>query len=358
MGKSTEFHRAYANVFTCSKEEKKAFKKQYHMPRFAFMGKVFELFEEPVAEANSRSPYQKDIKVIKDIVYKTVDGEDLYMDLYFPFVEPKNGKYPVVMDIPGGGWVIHNRYRRDGYARGYATIGAVVAVIDHRLGPKVFFPENLKDCIDAYNYLVDNAEKYNLDVNNMTVTGDSSGGHLTACLGCASSSIDYVKKLNLPELKSKPVNCIMVSGAFSMEVMHRIPLTHTFMIRYATGTLTRSAFKKWEFYKEIDPYNYLNPDFPESYNNGGNIDVMCFGEAKRMSEKMTNAGIKNEYLVGKGFHCYVLNFPQKVSRQDIYQLYSWYVKKNAERGIDLSEGWAKMDYYLKNYEKALQEAGI
>lgn len=357
MGKTTKYHVAYANDFSASKEEKKAFKKEFHMPRYAFMAKVFELFEEPVAEGNSRTPYAPFIKIEKDVVYKTIDGEDLVMDIYFPMEESDKPR-PVVLVIPGGGWVIHNRYRRDGYARGFATIGAVVAVIDHRLGPKVFFPENLKDCIDAYNFLVDNASKYNLDVNNITVTGDSSGGHMTACLGCASSSAEYVKKLGLPELKSKPQNLIMVSGAFSMKVMHRIPLTHTLMVRYATGTLSRSEFKKWKYFKEIDPYNYLNPDYPESYNNGGNIDLLCLGEAKRMGEKMTAAGIKNEYKVGKGFHDYVMNFPQKASRKDMMLLYGWYVKKNAERGVDLSKGWEKQKYFLENYEKALKEANL
>lgn len=355
MGKTTQYHVAYANDFSASKEEKKAFKKEFKMPRYAFMAKVFELFEEPVAEGNSRTPWDKYIKIEKDIVYKTIDGEDLVLDIYYP-LEKSDKKAPLVMVIPGGGWVIHNRYRRDGYARNFAALGCVVAVIDHRLGPKVFFPENLKDCIDAYNFLVDNADKYNFDKDNITVTGDSSGGHMTACLGCASSSTEYVEKLGLPTLKSKPVNLIMVSGAFSMDVMLRIPLTHTLMVRYATGTHSRSEYKKWKFYKEVNPYNYLNPDFPESYNNGGNIDLLCLGEAKRMGEKMKDAGIKNEYIVGKGFHDYVMNYPQKGSRKDMFKLFNWYVEKNKERGVNLSNGWAKVSYFLENYDKALEEA--
>ncbi|MCQ2408975.1 MAG: alpha/beta hydrolase [Clostridia bacterium] len=355
MGKTTKYHVAYANDFSASKAEKKAFKKEFHMPRYAFMAHVFELFEEPVAEGNSRTPWDADVKIDKDVVYKTVNGEDLVMDIYYPPF-PIDGKAPLVMVIPGGGWVIHNRFRRDGYARNFAALGAVVAVIDHRLGPTVFFPENLHDCIDAYNFLVDNADKYNFDINNITVTGDSSGGHMTACLGCAASSEDYVKKLEIPAPKVKPQNCIMVSGAFSMEVMYKIPCTHKLMVRYTTGVKSRKAFRAWKYYKEIDPYNYLNPDFPESYNNGGNIDLLCLGEAKRMGEKMTAAGIKNEYWVGKGFHDYVMNFPQKASRKDMYKLYSWYVEKNKERGVDLSEGWKRVSYFLENYDKALEEA--
>ena len=263
------------------------------------------------------------------------------------------------MDIPGGGWMVHNRPRRDGYARLYATLGAVVAVIDHRLCPKVFFPDNLHDCIDAYNFLVDNAEKYNIDPNNITVTGDSSGGHLTACIGCACSSKEYVEKLGLPTLKTKPVNLIFISGAFSFEIMYRIPATHTLIVRYFSGQKSRRAYRKWEFYKESIPYNYLNADYPESYNNGGMTDLFCLGEAKRMAKKLTKAGVKNEFKVGKdpinSSHCYVLRLPFPAARMDMLRIMKWYTAKQKEHGVDLSEGMARVEDFLTNYSKYIKE---
>lgn len=339
------------------KKDKAEFRAKYGMSLYPFMADVFDFAEEDRAEPNSRTPFSAEIKVVKDVVYKTVDGEDLVMDLYFPAI--KRDKYPVVMDIPGGGWVIHNRPRRDGYARLYATMGAVVAVIDHRLCPKVFFPDNLHDCIDAYNFLCDNADKYNLDINDITVTGDSSGGHLTACLGCAASSKEYVEKLGLPELKSKPVNLIFISGAFSFEIMYRIPLTHTLMVRYFSGKESRKAFRNWEYYKESMPYNYLNPDYPESYNNGGMTDPLCLGEAKRMSKLLDKAGVKNEYRVGKNLfnssHCYVLRLPFAPARRDMLALCKWFADKHAERGVDLSEGFAKVEAFLTDYKNSVRK---
>lgn len=65
---------------------------------------------------NGRTPFNDEIKIEKDIVYKTIDGKQLLMDIYYPS-HPIEGKSPCVMDIPGGGWMIHNRLRRDGYAR-------------------------------------------------------------------------------------------------------------------------------------------------------------------------------------------------------------------------------------------------
>ena len=339
------------------KRESKEFKHEHKMHLHPLMAYIFDFAEEDRALPNSRTPFDAEIKIEHDVVYKEIDGEKLVMDIYYP-PRPIGEKSPCVMDIPGGGWVIHNRHRRDGYARLYAALGAVVAVIDHRLGPRVFFPENLKDCIDAYNFLVDNAERFGIDENNITVTGDSSGGHLTASLGCASSNVEYRDKLGLNPLTTKPAYLIGISGAYSTEIMYRIPLTNTLMVRYMTGKNSRKQSRNWEFYKELNVYNNLNADFPEMYNNGGATDPLCMGEAKRMAKHLDAVGVKNEYQVGKVWynsaHCYILRLPFKPARRDMLKLMNWYVKKQAEKGVDLSAGQKRVETFLTNYKKALK----
>lgn len=340
-----------------SKRLEKGFRKEYGMMRRPFMAGVFDVVEEQRAVPNGRTPFNDEIKVEKDVVYKTVDGKNLCMDIYFPS-RPVGEKSPVVLDIPGGGWMIHNRRRRDGYARCFAAMGAVVAVIDHRLCPEVFFPKDLEDCVDAYNFLCDHEDEYKIDKNNITLTGDSSGGHLAACMGCLSSSEDYRQKLALPKLKTKVANIITISGAFSFEVMYRIPCTHLFIVRYFSGMKSRKAFRNWEFYKESDPYNYLNPDFPETYNNGGATDPLCFGEAKRMAKALDKAGVKNEYRVGKNpfnsAHCYVLRFPFAPARKDALALYAWYWQKQAEKGVNMADNFKRVEIFMNNYKKSLK----
>ena len=99
------------------REEKIENKIRNHDP---LMAHIFDVVEESRARPNGKSPFVDEIKVIKDIEYKRVGDTILYMDIYLPS-RPVSEKLPVVMDIPGGGWVIHNRNRRDGYARLYAV---------------------------------------------------------------------------------------------------------------------------------------------------------------------------------------------------------------------------------------------
>ncbi len=325
------------------------------MLKTPLMSKVFDVFEQSRAIPNGKTPFNNEIMIIKNIPYKKVGDQLLVMDLYLP--NDRSKKVPVVYDIPGGGWMIHNRERRDGYARLFAVMGAAVAVIDHRLCPKIFFPENLKDCIDGLNFLKSLETKYNLDLNDVTVTGDSSGGHLTACVGCAASSDEYTKKLGLPAMEVKPKRLICISGAFSFEIMLRLP-THTLEVRYATGQPTRTQFRKWEFYKESIPYNYLSKDFPPTYNSGGALDLLCLGEAKRMATKLDEFGVDNEYYVGKNIrnadHCYVLRLPFSPARADMLKLLTWYYKKENEFGFDMTQGYNRVKTFLENYKATLK----
>lgn len=340
-----------------SKRLEKDFRKDFGMFRRPIMADIFDFFEEARAVPNGRTPFNDEIKIEKDIVYKTIDGKQLLMDIYYPS-HPIEGKAPCVMDIPGGGWMIHNRLRRDGYARCFAAMGAVVAVIDHRLCPEVFFPKDLEDCVYAYNFLCDNAVRFGIDKDNITVTGDSSGGHLAASLGIAATDEEYAKSLAISTPSTKPSGLIFVSGAFSFEVMYRIPLTNTLIVRYVSGQKSRKAFRNWKFYKQTNPYEYLNANLPPCYNSGGMTDFLCLGEAKRMGEALSKAGVKNEYTVGKNLfrsdHCYVLRFPFAPARKDALKLYDWYFRTQKDRGVDLSDGFERVKKFMTQYKKALK----
>lgn len=93
-----------------SKRLEKDFRKDFGMFRRPIMADIFDFFEEARAVPNGRTPFNDEIKIEKDIVYKTIDGKQLLMDIYYPS-HPIEGKAPCVMDIPGGGWMIHNRLR-------------------------------------------------------------------------------------------------------------------------------------------------------------------------------------------------------------------------------------------------------
>ncbi len=343
------------------KAKKREFYKQHKMFYHPLMAGIFDAVEESRGEPNSRTPFD-DIVVEEDVVYKRVGGMELQLDIYRPS-RPVAGA--AVLDIPGGGWMIHNRKRRGGYAKCFAALGATVFVIDHRLCPSEgFFPDNLADCVDAYNFIVEHAEEYGVDKDRITVTGDSSGGHMSSLVSVAATSEGYCESLSIPKPLTRPYANIFVSGFFSFKVMYRIPFTHTLIARYVSDKRTRTAFKKWELSDKIEPYNYLSSAYPPTYNSGGGFDLLlCAGEAKRMAGKLSALGVENDFYVGKnilnGGHCYLLRFPKKPARKDALKLYGWYADRLEALGEDgdaLAENRKRVENFLTNYKEALKGA--
>ncbi len=115
----------------------------------------------------------------RDLVYRTVDGQTLTLNLYRP--DNFSGALPVVVWIHGGGWSAGRKEHcpavmlvRDGYA---------IASVDYRLTGTAPFPAQIEDCKAAVRWLRANAATYHLDADRIGAWGYSAGGHLAALLG-------------------------------------------------------------------------------------------------------------------------------------------------------------------------------
>lgn len=125
----------------------------------------------------------------KDIVFKTVGDREIKLNLYLPD-EKSAKKRSLLIWVHGGAWrrgskdyivdknpLLLTSMIREGYA---------LASVDYRLSGEASFPDPVADVHDAINFLHDNADKYNIDVDNIVLMGRSSGGHLAALVGAVS----------------------------------------------------------------------------------------------------------------------------------------------------------------------------
>lgn len=123
------------------------------------------------------------IRQILDIPY-IEDGEKGHLlDLYYP--EEADGKLPVIIDIHGGGWMYGYKEINKYYCLKLASKGFLVASVNYRLVDDVLFPDQVKDIFAALNWLSDNLSAYPADTENVFLTGDSAGGHLS----CVTSAV-------------------------------------------------------------------------------------------------------------------------------------------------------------------------
>lgn len=128
-----------------------------------------------------------------DVVYATVGGRDLSIDLYIP--EDKPGPYPVVFWIHGGGWS-GGTNETPAFVRPLGAMGVAVASVEYRLtsqaalfgGEPVIWPAQIHDVKAAVRFVRTNAEMYSFDPDRFASWGTSAGGHLSAVLGLTSGN--------------------------------------------------------------------------------------------------------------------------------------------------------------------------
>ena len=147
---------------------------------------VSRLTAEPSAPSETEIPFRA------DLVYKTVDGVPLKLDLYHPNNAP--GPLPLVIYFHGGGWAsgskadIHKNYRET-LLQALLQRGYAVASVDYRLNSEYsHFPNPIVDARDSLRWLRRHAADFQLDPGNFGVWGTSAGAHLAMMVAYAPDS--------------------------------------------------------------------------------------------------------------------------------------------------------------------------
>jgi acetyl esterase/lipase len=94
---------------------------------------------------------------------------------------PRDGKAPVLLQVPGGAWAIGMR-RPQAYPllRHMADRGWVCVSIDYRVSPRHTWPAHIVDVKRALAWIKENIADYGGDPDFVAITGGSAGGHLAS----------------------------------------------------------------------------------------------------------------------------------------------------------------------------------
>jgi acetyl esterase/lipase len=94
---------------------------------------------------------------------------------------PRDGKAPVLLQVPGGAWAIGMR-KPQAYPllSHMADRGWVCVSIDYRVSPKHTWPDHMVDVKRALAWIKENIADYGGDPDFVAITGGSAGGHLSS----------------------------------------------------------------------------------------------------------------------------------------------------------------------------------
>ncbi|RPD44064.1 alpha/beta hydrolase [Paracnuella aquatica] len=104
---------------------------------------------------------------------------------------------PCIVYVQGSAWMKQDVYHNLPQLAEFAKRGYVIAIVEYRPSSVAKFPAQLQDAKTAIRFMRANADTFNIDVDNVFVWGDSSGGHTALMVGLTQ---------NNPELDTKDLD--------------------------------------------------------------------------------------------------------------------------------------------------------
>lgn len=117
------------------------------------------------------------------LTFSEHEGVDLRGDLYAP---DGDGPHPLVIAVPGGGWLRGDKKQLADWGRHLAKAGFAVFAIDYRRSVSgAAFPQNAQDVLDAARFMTDNCSTLSIDPDRVGLLGASAGAHLASLAALA-----------------------------------------------------------------------------------------------------------------------------------------------------------------------------
>ncbi len=166
---------------------------------------------------------------------------------------------PTIVSVHGGGWVYGDKERYQYYCMDLALRGFTVVNFTYRLAPEHKFPSPIIDTNNVFNWIAENAEKYNIDKEKVFVIGDSAGGQIGSQYLALFSNEEFQKlyDFRLPTDKVKIIGAALNCGAYD------------FKNRVAIGGdgLTEAYIDKNDEKQmaQIDTLKYITENFPPTF---------------------------------------------------------------------------------------------
>ena len=276
---------------------------------FDFDDRFKDVFTNNVKTVNS-------ISVEKDVVYDDTLPDVCTLDIYCPPLKGRD-KYPVLVDVHGGGWITGDKYWRRGLNRAFADMGLCVISPNYGLSPRFKYPECVKHLFACFKWICDHAEERRLDLDNVLITGDSAGGQL-ACLVLAIQNNAEVKaRIGAVDSPLRFKGGMLVCGAYDPDSMAKNIFSNKLFLEM-TG-YGRKHLREFKDYDLMNPVNFVDKDFPSDVMVAyGRFDAFVGGNEKILFKRLNELGIPyREYRAkGAGEHCFHLwHYRRPISRK-------------------------------------------
>jgi len=244
---------------------------------------------------------RKDIKnpfAPTELVYKTVDGKYLKLDVYFP--KDTLTKHKTIIYFHGGSWISGTKLKVLERYRFYAVEQLLkqnieIISVDYRLiRSNSHLNQCLEDCHDAVKFCLENADYLEVDTSRIGLWGSSAGAHLAMLVYGKRNSDNYCNFKNIKFLIDDfgPTD-IYTMWSISPDWFKKLIATDF----YDINTSEISVFDSLS--REFSPNKYCNElrKIPILISHGSNDKIVNFRQSESLHDSLAE---NSEYYLYDG----------------------------------------------------------
>jgi acetyl esterase/lipase len=232
----------------------------------------------------------------RNVVFAKVGDAELRLDLAMP--AGKDGPFPAIVCIHGGGWVGGDRRQMSQTLGVLAARGYVAVSPDYRLAPGHPFPAAIEDCKCAVRWLRANAKHYKVDPERIGAMGFSAGAHLACLLGLTQRGDGLEGSGGNPQESSRVQAVVSFFGPTDLA---RPGFSKEVQTNNLTPLLGGTAAEKPEAYRRASPATYVRKDAPPFLLLHGSEDrVVPPDQSDDLAERLRKAGASARVVIVHG----------------------------------------------------------
>lgn len=226
------------------------------------------------------------IEMIEGIIYRSVDGVDLALDVYRR--KDLEQDAPALVFIHGGSWKSGDRNDYRPYLVQYADAGYITVTISYRLMQQAIFPAAAVDVSCALTWIGEHAAEHRIDPTRVVLIGGSAGGHLALLAGYTKAP-----ELLCPDGASAHVKIRGIVNFYGPS-----DLTTDFAIGHPVveGFLGATYVEDPEVHRLASPVTHISSDDPPTLIFHGTIDeTVPVNQSDLLASALEAAGVGVEY---------------------------------------------------------------
>lgn len=306
------------------------------------VGTIQKLSVSTVNTINSYVPLGSPMEGIKDngqhIITEVKYSENYpnsFLDITYPD-ENRETSQPTLIYFHGGGFFGGSKSVGDPLAESDATAllddicaeGFNLVNIDYVLVPEYHFPDPLIQANEAFQFLIDHADEYHLDMDRVVIMGSSAGAIITSQLGSIITNPDYAEALGIsPVLKPAQIKAVVLDDA--PLVYDKFSLgTKVLVGNYVKGSIFLNREEKQTYNNIL----WVDSNYPDAFLLGSEYYV----DMREMDAALTSANVEHalvDPLAERNFqmqHCFVASERVNEVAKDAFDRMMYFIKQRVQ----------------------------